>query len=126
MTKYELTVQTVDNSYTYNYETDLEAIIDAYAFERGDMVPDESKNEEILSMKVVEIVAPGGMVGEIKPIYEYRLYTTYAEDTDITFIMTDEIKFGKCVTKVVGFVYGGLFVEDMHKHIGELSAKYNV
>lgn len=126
MTKYELTVQTVENSYTYNYDSDLEAILDAYAFERGAMVPDESKDEKIMSTKVVEVVAPGGMIGDIKTVYEYRLYTTYAEDTDITFIMSDTIKYGKCITEVLGFVYGSIFANEIHKHLGNLTAEYNI
>lgn len=57
-----------------------------------------------------------------------KIYTTYAEDSDMTFILKDctEIKNGKLTlisTEVVGFYYGESDEEATKRYIGKLKAE---
>lgn len=56
---------------------------------------------------------------------EYKVYTTYAEDSDITFIMEDCIIDDRYVTtEVKGFYYGKPDKESTEYFYGKLSAEY--
>lgn len=53
------------------------------------------------------------------------IYTTYAPDTDTTFIMEDtERSDGTTETRVMGFYYGSPNDEDTERYYGSLKAVY--
>ena len=57
-------------------------------------------------------------------IYKYDIVTTYAPDTQITFILAETIDGDKGTTEVKGFYYGGTDTSITVAHIGKLSAEY--
>lgn len=55
----------------------------------------------------------------------HDIYTTYAPDTDITFIMKDTYEGEDVVaTEVVGFYYGEPNETDTKEFIGSLKAEF--
>ena len=127
MIKYELEIYTTNDLFNFSYRNNLEAINDALDYISGDLELDSGKNERVFEAYVRQIIAPGGMIGLSAIIFSYRVYTTYAEDTDITFIMADTQNSDEYTTEVLGFVYGGCpSKEEIDKCIGRLSAKYHL
>ena len=64
-------------------------------------------------------------ISNVKVNEEYKVYTTYAEDSDITFIMEDCIIDDRYVTtEVKGFYYGKPNKESTENFYGKLSAEY--
>ena len=64
----------------------------------------------------------GGMIVTEEVIAEYRKYTTYAPDTDITFILVDRKRYNESSTEVVGFYYGGENAELTDYYTGKRKA----
>ena len=54
-----------------------------------------------------------------------NIYTTYASDTDITFILADVIEQDEIIsTEVLGFYYGSPNDADTENYIGKLKATF--
>lgn len=55
-----------------------------------------------------------------------EIYTTYAPDTDITFIMEDVYKDDVCIsTEIKGFYYGAADEQATAEFYGKLKAEFN-
>ena len=58
-------------------------------------------------------------------IMENNIYTTYALDTDTTFIMEDSYRDGELKeTRIMGFYYGEPNDEDTERYYGHLKARF--
>lgn len=56
---------------------------------------------------------------------ENNIYTTYALDTDTTFIMEDSYRDGELKeTRIMGFYYGEPNDEDTERYYGHLKARF--
>lgn len=54
-----------------------------------------------------------------------EIYTTYAPDTDITFIMADEWYYDEVMsTECVGFYFGEPNSSDTDRYVGKLKARF--
>lgn len=124
MTSYKLSITTDQNDYDFDYNDDFEAISELKDYIRDGIEADDGFMETVISAAIVESITSGGMIVSEDTIYKYDIVTTYAPDTQITFILAETIDGDKGTTEVKGFYYGGEDISITVAHIGKLSAEY--
>lgn len=124
MTSYKLSITTDQNDYDFDYNDDFEAISELKDYIKDGIEGDDGFMETVISAAIVESITSGGMIVSEDTIYKYDIVTTYAPDTQITFILAETIDGDKGTTEVKGFYYGGGDTSDTVAHIGKLSAEY--
>lgn len=128
MKTYELTVESVHGyCFSETFSDDYEAINIYCDLWKNGIENDDGEIEPINFIELKEVETSGGIgLGE-RVLYSERIYTTYAPTTDITFIMTDSIAPDTnnkivMVTRVKGFVYGGISEDDLTTYFDKLEA----
>lgn len=124
MTSYKLSITTDQNDYDFDYNDDFEAISELKDYIKDGIEGDDGFMETVISAAIVESITSGGMIVSEDTIYKYDIVTTYAPDTQITFILAETIDGDKGTTEVKGFYYGGEDTSITVAHIGKLSAEY--
>lgn len=124
MTSYKLSITTDQNDYDFDYNDDFEAISELKDYIKDGIEGDDGFMETVISAAIVESITSGGMIVSEDTIYKYDIVTTYAPDTQITFILAETIDGDKGTTEVKGFYYGGADTSITVAHIGKLSAEY--
>lgn len=78
----------------------------------------------VIEAQVKMTETSGGMIVSEEVIAEYRKYTTYAPDTDITFILVDYKEYHESSTEVIGFYYGEESPDSTETFSGETKATW--
>lgn len=125
MKQYNLEMETVFGNYVSDtYFDEWEATRDFLDMTRDGAATDDGALEQVSSGKITEVETHGGMIAGEKIIREYKVYTTYAPDTDITFIMADMRVDDDLDTEVIGFYHGTGDANSLDAYIGKLSAHH--
>jgi len=123
MKHYNLEVETVfGNSISDTYSDDFEAVNDLLDMVRDGAEANNGLLEKVQYGIITEVETHGGMIAGEKIIREYKVYTTYAPDTDLTFIMLDRRTGEDLETSVIGFYHGSGGEHELDAYIGKLSA----
>lgn len=130
MKTYELAVESVHGyCFSETFSDDYEAINLYCDLWKKGIENDNREIEPVDYIELKEVETSGGILLDEKVLYMEKLYTTYAPDTDITFIMLDSItpEFNSnkttMITEVKGFAYGGISEDEIDTYYGKLQAE---
>ena len=124
MVYYELFYESIDEAESLHFSDDLEALDEFNNVIKGEYEDSENKPLQPIYASLTEYEQHGGIGTGERLIAEYKVYTTYAADTDITFILVDTRTDDDLKTEVKGFYYGKEERELTEKYIGHLVAEY--
>jgi len=124
MLHYELNYESNEEAESLYFSDDLDALDEFERVIKGEYEDQHNHPLQPIYASLTEYETHGGIGTGERLMAEYKVYTTYAPDTDITFILVDTRIGDDLKTEVKGFYHGGESPELTQQYTGRLIAEF--